>query len=1143
MKKTVPRAKRPSADAPTGETRGRDPLQRPGLSHNASVDRWALVVGISRYADRRLRLRYAANDAAKLHTTLLEPTAGAFAEDHVLPLIDGEATLAALNKALRTFLKRPGPDDLVVLFFACHGSRDPERPDNLYLLPHDTDPDDVSGTALPMREVEQALRETLHSRRVVVLVDACHSGGLGDAFANLRAAGDDAADLNAYLGALSSSRGGVSLMTSAMANESSVEGKRWGDGHGVFTHFVLEGLRGKADRPPYDGVVTVGELFDYVHQRVKDETAGRQHPHISAAADRDLVLAVTGSLSASQHAELAERLSTVADLLGDPACWRGAAKQYAEAMRLRGEAARPAWGVQQAVALYRSGNAGAAEQALRQLPRDLPGVRHALGLVELACGRADDARATLLKPEPASPSAGRLFVPGVLRRRRSALLVGLNVLDPVAFNNWDGRLVTPVAEVRALGELLQERFGFDAEDTAYLLDSHATMDAIRAALQDLVQQSASCEAVVFAFSGHGSQMRDKGPSKDRPDATLVAFDGQLASAEIDALLSQSVAGRTTLIVSAAHSGRFAERALAGGYEAITSCAEDQVDFEQVDRRFSVFMDAMLPHLTPDATSEALIDATRRAVKASGHRQDPQFAIDPGSRLLVGDRTGNGPVGEGAVLAHVLLGVTAAESSQVLDEISRLAVRGELPAETLPILALEWRRRDEFARVAALPIPLEGGSNALACAAMAAAARRPHVHALAATLRHLAASPVVSALPELKAEVEALALLAPGRDGVCARARAVLVGLSSLHDDGAGVKDSAASVAAVRDALIASGVPARSIRVLVDAEATGVALRAALLWAGRRADRQAVLVYWCGPGSMEALRCFDEASLGADDVARLAGAQAALLADGIQAGAAPSPLLGKQKKTPRLIVAAPLPAEERTGEHLRGESEAASGGCAPMAEALVQLLRKHPDPGSARASMLATRHGRPTVLSMVGDDRLLADPIVDRVDVLAARVGEAELSSAAALLSRLLEQRNGQDSEAQLQLGILLAELGELDGAVEAFERAIQQFGDERTGEALARLHLGRVLLHSGRDRARAVSECRLATERDPELTAAWFWLGRAISELIERETSTQASEALRTYLARGAPLGRRAEAAALLGALAGKGGATGTGSG
>lgn len=95
----------------------------PAITPTGDVDRWALLVGISNYAHKDLNLRFAARDARELRKTLLKSTAGAFPDDHVLGLVDEDATLANLTKALRTFLKKPAADDLVVLFLACHGSR------------------------------------------------------------------------------------------------------------------------------------------------------------------------------------------------------------------------------------------------------------------------------------------------------------------------------------------------------------------------------------------------------------------------------------------------------------------------------------------------------------------------------------------------------------------------------------------------------------------------------------------------------------------------------------------------------------------------------------------------------------------------------------------------------------------------------------------------------------------------------------------------------------------------------------------------------------------------------------------------------------------------------------------------------------
>jgi hypothetical protein len=46
-------------------------------------DRWAVVVGISDYADHRLSLRYAHRDATELHDFLLTPAGGAFTSERI----------------------------------------------------------------------------------------------------------------------------------------------------------------------------------------------------------------------------------------------------------------------------------------------------------------------------------------------------------------------------------------------------------------------------------------------------------------------------------------------------------------------------------------------------------------------------------------------------------------------------------------------------------------------------------------------------------------------------------------------------------------------------------------------------------------------------------------------------------------------------------------------------------------------------------------------------------------------------------------------------------------------------------------------------------------------------------------------------
>ena len=264
------------------------------IPYSANIQKWAIIVGISKYKDESLNLKYADIDAEEVYKLLRAPTGGGFEEDHIKKLINEEATTSGITKALHSFLKKASKDDIVMLYFACHGSPDPERPNNIYLLTHDTDPIDIAGTALPMREIDLSLKENVNAERVVIIADTCHSAAICSGVGR-RGAGNSAQAINTYLQEVSKAKGGVALLTSAEANESSQEGEQWGGGHGVFTHFLLQGMRGDADGygQPKDFIVTVGELFDYVRENVIKATSYKQHPTIGPNPfDRSLPMTV-----------------------------------------------------------------------------------------------------------------------------------------------------------------------------------------------------------------------------------------------------------------------------------------------------------------------------------------------------------------------------------------------------------------------------------------------------------------------------------------------------------------------------------------------------------------------------------------------------------------------------------------------------------------------------------------------------------------------------------------------------------------------------------------------------------------------------------------------------------------------------------
>src|SRR5215813_2682629 len=67
-----------------------------------------------------------------------------------------------------------------------------------------------------------------------------------------------------------------------------------GGGHGAFTHFLLEGLKGRGDRDK-DGFVRVGELVDFLAEVVPEETRALQHPRLAGSVDTRLPLSVLGT--------------------------------------------------------------------------------------------------------------------------------------------------------------------------------------------------------------------------------------------------------------------------------------------------------------------------------------------------------------------------------------------------------------------------------------------------------------------------------------------------------------------------------------------------------------------------------------------------------------------------------------------------------------------------------------------------------------------------------------------------------------------------------------------------------------------------------------------------------------------------------
>ena len=268
---------------------------RPGTpSSQISVSqRWAVVIGVSSYEDTRISsLRYASSDARAFYEWLISPTGGKYAPSNVKCLLDKNATAKNIKNALFVWLKQAIQEDIVTIFFACHGS--PESPDslnNLFLLPYDAKYDEIATSGFPMWDLETALKRFIKARKVVIIADACHSGGIGQSFDIARRAnrGIKVNPINSELQSLSKVGDGVCVISASDEKQFSQESQKWGGGHGVFTYFLLKGLKGEADYSN-DKRVTLGELIPYLSEQVRRTTKSAQCPTVAGKFDPALTI-------------------------------------------------------------------------------------------------------------------------------------------------------------------------------------------------------------------------------------------------------------------------------------------------------------------------------------------------------------------------------------------------------------------------------------------------------------------------------------------------------------------------------------------------------------------------------------------------------------------------------------------------------------------------------------------------------------------------------------------------------------------------------------------------------------------------------------------------------------------------------------
>src|SRR3990167_1054961 len=219
-------------------------------------ERYALLIGISKYANPNINLNYADKDAQALSEILLDAEVGAYKPENVRLLINEGATRKNIMSALNSWLgNRVRKEDSVLIFYSGHGALG--NGNEAYWVTYDADVEDLYASAMSNKDISQLIAG-LPAKRKLTLIDSCYSEATAKKYRAL-VPGDV---FSGFQGA------GVVTITASTGQEKSVEV----GGHGAFTYHLLAGLGGKGDTNS-NGVVELDELWGYLNDKVQKTAA------------------------------------------------------------------------------------------------------------------------------------------------------------------------------------------------------------------------------------------------------------------------------------------------------------------------------------------------------------------------------------------------------------------------------------------------------------------------------------------------------------------------------------------------------------------------------------------------------------------------------------------------------------------------------------------------------------------------------------------------------------------------------------------------------------------------------------------------------------------------------------------------------
>ncbi|MCE1225635.1 MAG: caspase family protein [Geobacteraceae bacterium] len=226
---------------------------------------YILAVGIDRYRDSGINLKYAAKDARDFINSLPEKARTLYKPQHIhlITLSNGQAGKQNILKTINELATKVKHGDGFIFFNASHGVL---LQNQYYIVTADYNGSlDNTDSLISSNEIVE-ISKKIKSLSQLFIFDTCHAGGVDNIVSGL---------YDARMSVLAKKMG-LHIYASAGSVQTAMDGYK---GNGLYTYALLQGIEngGEVDRGK-DGNVTVQDLGLYSQEKTSELSAKLGHP-------------------------------------------------------------------------------------------------------------------------------------------------------------------------------------------------------------------------------------------------------------------------------------------------------------------------------------------------------------------------------------------------------------------------------------------------------------------------------------------------------------------------------------------------------------------------------------------------------------------------------------------------------------------------------------------------------------------------------------------------------------------------------------------------------------------------------------------------------------------------------------------------